>query len=62
MSAPVVTREQAFANARRVLDIALAEVAADYAAGRLSPEREMAVRRLLRKQHAEQASPQPLAA
>ncbi|MFC8584190.1 hypothetical protein ACFUGD_06495 [Streptomyces sp. NPDC057217] len=61
MTAPTVTREQAFAAARRVLDIALAEVAADYAAGRLDPEREAKVRRLLERQRA-QAAPRLLAA
>ena len=61
MTAPTVTREQAFANARRALDTALAEVAADYSAGRLSPERALIVRRLIRKQRA-QATPRPLAA
>ncbi|NML50572.1 hypothetical protein HHL19_12965 [Streptomyces sp. R302] len=61
MTGLVIPREQAFANARRVLDIALADIAADYATGRLSPERELIVRRLLRQQR-EQATPQPLAA
>ncbi|RSS59546.1 hypothetical protein [Streptomyces sp. WAC01280] len=61
MTGPTVSREQAFAAARRVLDIALAEISADYTAGRLSPERELIVRRLLRQQR-EQPAPQPLAA
>ncbi|MCX4987157.1 hypothetical protein [Streptomyces sp. NBC_00572] len=61
MTGPVIPREQAFANARRVLDIALADIAADYAAGRLSPERELIVRRLMRQQR-QQAGPRPLAA
>ncbi|MDN5380694.1 hypothetical protein QEP66_00930 [Streptomyces sp. LB8] len=39
MTAPaVVPREQAFADARRVLDAALDRIARDRAAGRLSPE------------------------
>ncbi|QAX92792.1 hypothetical protein SEA_AUSTINTATIOUS_31 [Streptomyces phage Austintatious] len=61
MTGPVIPRDEAFANARRVLDIALADIAADYAAGRLSPERELIVRRLLRQQR-EQPTPRPLAA
>lgn len=38
MTGPVIPREQAYANARAVLDRARLRIAADYAAGRLSPE------------------------
>lgn len=38
--AVVIPREQAFADARRVLDAALDRIARDRAAGRLSPEDE----------------------
>lgn len=48
MSAPVVIpREQALANARRALDAARAENAADYRSGRMSPERRAIYERLL---------------
>jgi hypothetical protein len=50
MSAPTVTRAQACAAARTVLDQALADIAADYAAGRLGPERTAAYERLLMRQ------------
>ncbi|MCX5161910.1 hypothetical protein OOK39_21955 [Streptomyces sp. NBC_00264] len=50
MNAPTVTREQAFMNARAVLDRALDRIASDRAAGRLSPEHELICRRLERKQ------------
>lgn len=56
-----VTREQAIAGARAVYDAALRRIAADYAAGRLSPEQALTVRRLMRAQH-EQPTPRPLAA
>lgn len=48
--ADVIPREMAFANARRVLDAARARIAADRAAGRLSPEHELICRRLERQQ------------
>lgn len=48
MSAPLVTREQAFANARAALDRARARRDADRAAGRLAPEAELILRRLER--------------
>ncbi|MFF7234435.1 hypothetical protein [Streptomyces sioyaensis] len=50
MNAPTVTREQAFANARAVLDRARARRDADRAAGRLAPEVELICRRLERQQ------------
>lgn len=50
MSAPTATRAQAYTAARAVLDQALADIAADYAAGRLSPERTAAYERLLMRQ------------
>ena len=49
MSAPI-TREQAYANARAVLDGARARRDADRAAGRLAPEVELICRRLERQQ------------
>jgi hypothetical protein len=54
VSAPTVTRAQAYAAARAVLDQALADIAADYAAGRLSPERAAAYERLLMRQRSYQ--------
>ncbi|MGW7197256.1 hypothetical protein [Streptomyces chryseus] len=52
MNAPAatVTREQAFANARAVLDRARARRDADRAAGRLAPEVELILRRIERTQ------------
>ncbi|MGF0176687.1 hypothetical protein ACQF36_41415 [Streptomyces sp. Marseille-Q5077] len=50
MTAPVITREQAFANARRVLDRARDRRDADRAAGRIAPEVELVLRRLERRQ------------
>ncbi|WP_371796015.1 hypothetical protein [Streptomyces sp. NBC_01718] len=50
MTGPTITREQAFANARRVLDAARARRDADRAAGRLAPEVELICRRLERQQ------------
>ncbi|WP_097990307.1 hypothetical protein [Streptomyces sp. f51] len=55
MSAPTVTREQAFADARAALDAARARRDRDRAAGRLAPEIELILRRLERQQRAEQA-------
>ncbi|MFF5001564.1 hypothetical protein ACFY3G_01940 [Streptomyces phaeochromogenes] len=46
----VVTREQAFAEARAVLDRARARRDSDRAAGRLPAEVELIMRRLERKQ------------
>jgi len=46
----VVPREQAIAAARAVLDRARVRIARDRAAGRLSPEHELIVRRLEREQ------------
>jgi hypothetical protein len=50
MSAPLITREQACANARAALDRARARRDADRAAGRLAPEVELICRRLERQQ------------
>jgi hypothetical protein len=47
MSGDVITREQAYAAARAVLDRARVELAADYAAGRLTGPRLVAYERLL---------------
>ncbi|MEV6074383.1 hypothetical protein AB0L80_04590 [Streptomyces sp. NPDC052069] len=55
MSAPTVTRDQAFADARRVLDAARARRDRDRAAGRLAPEIELILRRLEREQKGAQA-------
>ncbi|MGW7201072.1 hypothetical protein [Streptomyces chryseus] len=49
MSAAPVTREQAFANARAVLDEALDRIARDRASGRLSPDAELSIRRAERR-------------
>ncbi|MFD8005716.1 hypothetical protein [Streptomyces mirabilis] len=59
MTAPVITREQAFTNARRVLDQARARRDADRAAGRLDPGVELILRRLERQQR-QQAPAAPL--
>ncbi|MFF3353349.1 hypothetical protein ACFYWN_11990 [Streptomyces sp. NPDC002917] len=56
MTAPTITREQAFANARAVLDRARARRDADRAAGRLAPEVELILRRLERQQREQQAA------
>ncbi|MFG2650928.1 hypothetical protein [Streptomyces sp. NPDC048436] len=50
MSAAVIPREQALANARRVLDAARHRRDRDRAAGRLAPEVELVLRRLEREQ------------
>ncbi|MFE9340833.1 hypothetical protein [Streptomyces sp. NPDC007063] len=50
----VIPREQAFANARAVLDRARDRRDADRAAGRLAPEVELILRRLEREQRARQ--------
>ncbi|MEV5673478.1 hypothetical protein AB0L28_32495 [Streptomyces sp. NPDC052503] len=50
MTAPTITREQAFADARAVLDRARARRDADRAAGRLPAEVELECRRLERQQ------------
>lgn len=58
MTAPLVPREQALRNFRRVLDAARERRDRDRAAGRLDPETEQLLQRLER----EQASPRPIAA
>ncbi|MFH8993287.1 hypothetical protein [Streptomyces sp. NPDC017940] len=55
MTGEVITREQAYTNARAVLDRARLRIARDRAAGRLSPEIELVLRRLERQQRAERA-------
>ncbi|MFK0108547.1 hypothetical protein [Streptomyces sp. NPDC091217] len=50
MTGPVISREQAFANARRVLDAARDRRDRDRAAGRLDPAMELILRRLERDQ------------
>jgi hypothetical protein len=49
MNSDVITREQAFANARRILDQARARRDRDRAAGRLPAEIELICRRLERQ-------------
>lgn len=56
MSAPLVTREQAFINARRVLDAARERRDRDRAAGRLDPAAELVLRRIEREIRVEQAN------
>ncbi|MGY4990933.1 hypothetical protein [Streptomyces nigrescens] len=53
MNGDVIPREQAFANARRVLDTARQRRDRDRAAGRLAPEVELILRRLERQQRTE---------
>ncbi|WP_328361485.1 hypothetical protein OG800_26585 [Streptomyces sp. NBC_00445] len=48
MTGPVISREQAFANARRVLDAARDRRDRDRAAGRLDPATELILRRIER--------------
>ncbi|GAA3237108.1 hypothetical protein [Streptomyces lavendulae] len=62
MSAPVISREQAFANARRVLDEARFRRDRDRAAGRLDPAAELVLRRIEREQRAQAAGPRRAAA
>lgn len=50
MSAPPISREEAFARARAVLDRARARRDTDRAAGRLAPDLELECRRLERIQ------------
>ncbi|APD18510.1 hypothetical protein HOR43_gp47 [Streptomyces phage Ididsumtinwong] len=61
MTGPVIPREQAVRNFRRVLDAARDRRDRDRAAGRLDPEVELILRRLERAQR-EQPTPRPLAA
>lgn len=49
MTGDVIPRDQAIAEARAVLDRARVRIARDRAAGRLSPEHELIVRRLERE-------------
>jgi hypothetical protein len=58
MTAPAVSREQAFAAARAVLDRARVRIARDRAAGRLAPEAEFALRRIEREQAARERAAQ----
>ncbi|MEV7991594.1 hypothetical protein AB0O67_06670 [Streptomyces sp. NPDC086077] len=50
MNGEIIPREQAIANARRVLDAARHRRDRDRAAGRLAPEVELILRRLERQQ------------
>ncbi|WP_432026862.1 hypothetical protein [Streptomyces sp. 1222.5] len=50
MTGPVISRERAFANARRVLDAARDRRDSDRAAGRLDSAAELILRRLERDQ------------
>ncbi|MEU2759357.1 hypothetical protein [Streptomyces sp. NPDC007094] len=50
MNAEIIPRGQAIAAARAVLDRACHRIAYDRAAGRLSPEHELIVRRIERNQ------------
>jgi hypothetical protein len=50
MTGPVISREQAFATARRVLDAARDRRDSDRAAGRLDSATELILRRLERDQ------------
>ncbi|MFG3037812.1 hypothetical protein ACGFYZ_12970 [Streptomyces sp. NPDC048330] len=61
MTAPVIPRDQAVRNLRRVLDAARERRDRDRAAGRLDPEVELILRRLERSQR-EPAAPRTLAA
>jgi hypothetical protein len=61
MSAPIISREQACADARVALDAARARRDADYAAGRLTGDRLAAYELLLAAQ-AERGASRPLAA
>ncbi|MGW1772553.1 hypothetical protein [Streptomyces sp. NPDC002104] len=56
MSEPLITREQAFINARRVLDAARNRRDRDRAAGRLDPAAELVLRRIEREMRAKQTS------
>ncbi|MFD3829701.1 hypothetical protein [Streptomyces sp. NPDC058621] len=61
MSEPLITREQAFINARRVLDAARERRDRDRAAGRLDPAAELVLRRIEREMRVEQAARQSTA-
>lgn len=56
MSTPLMTREQACAEARAALDAARARRDADYVAGRLTGSRLVAFERLLAEREAERAA------
>ncbi|MFI8817493.1 MULTISPECIES: hypothetical protein [unclassified Streptomyces] len=56
MTDDTITREQAFAEARAVLDRARIRIAADRTAGRLPPEHELIMRRLEREQRQQQTT------
>ncbi|MCX4824215.1 hypothetical protein OG883_31035 [Streptomyces sp. NBC_01142] len=62
MSGEVITRGQAFANARRVLDAARARRDRDRAAGLLPTEIELIMRRLEREQRQQRPRATPRAA
>ncbi|HEY1177939.1 MAG TPA: hypothetical protein VGF17_17415 [Phytomonospora sp.] len=52
----VIPRDQAIADARAVLDRARLRIARDRAAGRLSPEHDLIIRRLERQQRRNRAA------
>ncbi|MFZ3471433.1 hypothetical protein ACODT4_20610 [Streptomyces sp. 2.9] len=62
MSEPLITREQAFIEARWALDVARERRDRDRAAGRLDPAAELVLRRIEREIRAEQAAAQANAA
>ncbi|MFZ3547732.1 hypothetical protein ACODT3_19355 [Streptomyces sp. 4.24] len=62
MSEPLITREQAFIEARWALDVARERRDRDRAAGRLDPTAELVLRRIERDIRAEQAAAQADAA
>ncbi|MFF9704124.1 hypothetical protein ACF1FE_23535 [Streptomyces griseofuscus] len=59
MIGDLIPREQAIADARAVLDRARLRIARDRAAGRLSPEHELIIRRLERAQRRRAAEQAP---
>ncbi|MFJ4902922.1 hypothetical protein [Streptomyces sp. NPDC088727] len=58
-SGEVITREQAYRNARAALDQARARRDADRAAGRLAPERELILRRIESQQRQRRSAATP---
>ncbi|MDX2986321.1 hypothetical protein [Streptomyces caniscabiei] len=62
MTSAVIPREQAIANARRVLDAARHRRDRDRAAGRLPAEVELIMRRLERQQRQQAPAVEPRAA
>ncbi|MBT2381948.1 hypothetical protein J7E90_32920 [Streptomyces sp. ISL-111] len=58
MNGEIIPRDQAIAAARAVLDRARVRIARDRAAGRLSPEHELILRRIERDQRLRAAAEQ----